>query len=60
MEHIKDSLPVTWKDFNVGFYDETKPYSCVEDICEEWPEKILTLKPYMQHKPFVVAPNDPL
>ena len=55
---IKEALPVTWEDFNHKFNDEPSKYDEVKDICMQNIDKRIDLRPYMEHSPHFVAPND--
>jgi CBS domain-containing protein len=61
--HIEDiikDLPVTWEDFNQGFHAVTPEFSTIESSLENVKDYVLDLRPYMEHRPHTVEPEDTL
>ena len=57
LHDIKDSLPVTWEDFNHKFNDEFAKYDdTVKAICEANIDKKMDLRCYIEHSPHFVQP----
>ena len=57
---IKDTLPVTWENFNCKFNDVQPKYSEIEPYVQENVAKRLDLRPYMEQSPHFVSPRDNL
>lgn len=60
IDDIKDSLPVTWEDFNCEFNDVTPKYDEIKAIIEENLDKKVDMRPYMEPSPHFVGPKDGL
>lgn len=54
----KDRLP--WWYFNSDFYSSDRDYSEVKQICEQYEQKQIDLRPYMIVHPYVVQSTDTL
>jgi hypothetical protein len=48
IEDIKDTLPVTWEDFNCDFIDEPPKFDEIKEICQENMDKKIDMRPYME------------
>lgn len=55
---IKETLPVTWEDFNSKFIDEPGMYCEVREICEANLDRKIDLRTYMENSPHFVIPSD--
>ncbi len=60
IEDIKDTLPVTWEDFNCAFNDEVPKYEEIRQILEDNFDKKVDMRPYMEPSPHYVNPKDSL
>ncbi|CDW75014.1 UNKNOWN [Stylonychia lemnae] len=58
LHDIKDSLPVTWEDFNHKFNDAPPSFNEVKDVCDQNMDKKMDLRCYMEHSPHFVQPQD--
>ena len=64
-EGDEQELPLTqnilpWTFFNTDFYSSQSKYESVKEICEEFKDELIDLRPYMIEEPFTVKVSDKL
>lgn len=64
-EKDDDLLPVTnnilpWKFFNTNMESTQRTYEEVASICDEYPNKLVDLRPYMIEEPWTINMTDKL
>jgi len=60
MEHKEDEnlIQLTWQDFNCDLNSDCPPFSEIQEICNNFKERVIDVRPYMEISPYRVLESD--